>query len=114
MVREGEDAAGRAGGNAPLPRSQFRSAAELLAIGGGRGPVDRGHVRRNETAWRPPAETDAGLDRIWAVMEQCIERGCRTEGVLPGGLNVQRRACRVFRDLQAHPARPTRWPCSTG
>jgi L-serine dehydratase len=58
-------------------------------------------MRRNEAAWRTPAELDAGLDRIWAAMEQCIERGCRTGGTLPGGLNVRRRAPGVFQALQA-------------
>jgi L-serine dehydratase len=56
---------------------------------------------QNEQMWRAPAEIDAGLDRIWSVMEQCIERGCRAEGILPGGLNVRRRAGRLFRDLQS-------------
>ena len=36
-------------------------------------------------------------------MEQCIERGCRGEGILPGGLQVPRRAGRLFRNLQTRP-----------
>ena len=56
-------------------------------------------VYRNEQVWRTPAEVDAGLDRIWGVMEGCIDRGCRGEGILPGGLNVRRRAGRVFHTL---------------
>ena len=58
-------------------------------------------VHENEKTWRAPEETEAGLDRIWSVMEQCIERGCRGDGILPGGLNVQRRAGRLFRNLQS-------------
>lgn len=103
VVSEAEAEAGRAGGNepaSPVPH-EFGSAAELLAIGRQTGLSIAEIVRRNEIAWRAPAETDAGLDRIWAVMEQCIERGCRGEGVLPGGLQVPRRAGRLFRSLQA-------------
>ena len=106
VVSEAEAEAGRAGENEPadpVPH-EFGSAAELLEIGRRTGLSIAGIVRRNETAWRTAAETDAGLDRIWAVMEQCIERGCRGEGVLPGGLHVPRRAGRLFRSLQARPA----------
>ena len=103
VVSEAEAEAGRTGGNepaGPVPH-EFGSAAELLAIGRRTGLSIAGIVRQNETAWRAPAETDARLDRIWSVMEQCIERGCRAEGLLPGGLNVWRRAARVFRGLQS-------------
>lgn len=49
-------------------------------------------VRWNERAWRPDAAIDAGLLNIWHAMRECMFRGCHTEGVLPGGLNVVRRA----------------------
>ncbi|GAB4092287.1 serine dehydratase alpha family protein [Flaviaesturariibacter terrae] len=49
-------------------------------------------VAENENAWRPEAETRAGVLRIWKVMQECVYRGCHTEGTLPGGLNVKRRA----------------------
>lgn len=102
VVSEAEAAAGFAGGNIPprpLPH-EFCSATELLAIGRANNLSIADVVRANETAWRTPAETDAGLDRIWAVMDECIERGCRGDGVLPGGLNVRRRAGRILRDLE--------------
>jgi L-serine dehydratase len=103
VVREGEeqgdgsapDGSGRA---LPFP---FCSAAELLARGRETRLSIADMMRQNEQVWRTPAEIYAGLDRIWAVMEQCIERGCCTEGVLPGGLNVRRRACQVLRALQS-------------
>jgi L-serine dehydratase len=107
VVSDEEAEAGQAGANAPagpVPH-EFGSAAELLEIGRRTGLSIAEIVRRNEAAWRPPAETDAGLDRIWAVMERCIERGCRGEGVLPGGLQVQRRAGLLLRNLQARPAK---------
>ncbi|MEO1481122.1 MAG: L-serine ammonia-lyase [Myxococcota bacterium] len=55
----------------------------------------------NELAWRTEEETRAGLLELWGVMQACIERGCRTEGILPGGLKVKRRACASYRKLQS-------------
>jgi len=49
-------------------------------------------VMENENAWRPESETRQGLMSIWKVMRECMFRGCYTEGALPGGLNVKRRA----------------------
>ncbi len=60
-------------------------------------------MRRNERHWRDDAAIDAGLDRIWAVMQACVQRGLVTEGVLPGGFQVRRRAAKLYRDLTAHP-----------
>src|SRR6201996_3446057 len=56
-------------------------------------------VMENEAAWRPEAETHAGVNRIWTVMRECVYRGCHAEGMLPGGLNVQRRAAALNRRL---------------
>src|SRR5262249_47979078 len=98
VVKEGEQ--GRDEGVAPPPYP-FASAADLLALGRRTGLSIAGIVRANEETWRPRDEIDAGLDRIWRTMEQCIERGCRAEGVLPGGLGGQRRAGRLFRALDS-------------
>jgi len=49
-------------------------------------------VMENEAAWRPEAETRSGVMKIWETMRECIYRGCHAEGMLPGGLNVKRRA----------------------
>ncbi|MGH7186215.1 MAG: L-serine ammonia-lyase, partial [Pseudomonadota bacterium] len=106
VVTEEEANAGRTGGHEPISQIpyEFGSAAKLLDIGRRTGLSIAAIMRENETAWRTPAETDAGLDRIWIVMEQCIERGCRAEGILPGGLQVRRRAGLLFRNLQTRPA----------
>lgn len=56
-------------------------------------------VMANELAWRSEAEVRAGLLRIWRTMAECIYRGCHTEGVLPGGLNVTRRGATMNRKL---------------
>jgi L-serine dehydratase len=56
-------------------------------------------VMENENAWRPEAETKQRLLSIWKVMKECMFRGCHTAGVLPGGLNVKRRAADLNKKL---------------
>ena len=56
-------------------------------------------VMENENAWRPESETRQGLLNIWKVMKECMFRGCHTTGVLPGGLNVKRRAADLNKKL---------------
>jgi L-serine dehydratase len=56
-------------------------------------------VMENENAWRPETETIQGLNRIWKVMVECAWRGCHTEGMLPGGLEVTRRAAGLNKKL---------------
>lgn len=56
-------------------------------------------VLRNELALRSQAEIDTELQRIWQVMLQSMYDGCHTQGTLPGGLNVQRRAFETHKKL---------------
>ena len=56
-------------------------------------------VMENENAWRPEKQTREGVLNIWKVMSECIYRGCHTEGILPGGLNVKRRAAELNKKL---------------
>ncbi len=58
-------------------------------------------MRANERHWRSDAEIDAGLLEIWHVMQACVARGIVTDGVLPGGLKVKRRAADWQRKLLA-------------
>jgi L-serine dehydratase len=67
-------------------------------------------MRRNERHWREDDATRAGLLRIWGVMQDCVGRGCRTEGVLPGGFKVKRRAAQLHADLTANPEAALRDP----
>jgi L-serine dehydratase len=80
----------------PFP---FRSGDDLLEMGAESGQAIWEMMLANESAWRPPAEIRARLLAIWAAMRACVERGCRQEGVLPGGLKVPRRASELHRDL---------------
>lgn len=81
----------------------FRSAAELLDHCAAHGLSISQLMLANEAAWRPEAETRSGLLRIWQVMQDCVDAGCRTEGVMPGGLKVRRRAAGLYRQLSEHP-----------
>ena len=83
-----------AASEAPVPHP-FASGAELVARADAAGLSIAGLMLENECALRPCAEVEAGLDRVFDAMEACIDRGVRTDGVLPGGLNVKRRAKRV-------------------
>jgi len=56
-------------------------------------------VMENENAWRTEAETKKGLLAMWKVMKECMFRGCHTTGILPGGLNVKRRAADLNKRL---------------
>ena len=82
--------------DAPFP---FHTAADLLSF------ADETELRisdimfANEGIYRAEAETRDGILGMWQVMKDCVARGCQHEGVLPGGLNVQRRAPGLFRQL---------------
>ena len=56
-------------------------------------------VMENESAWRNESETKKNLLAIWQVMKDCMYRGCNTGGILPGGLNVKRRAAALNKKL---------------
>jgi L-serine dehydratase len=79
----------------------FESGEELLARAAGAGLSIAELMRANERARRSDAEIDAGLDEIADAMYACIDRGMRTDGVLPGGLKVQRRAFQVHQSLMS-------------
>ncbi|MFZ5608332.1 MAG: L-serine ammonia-lyase [Pseudomonadota bacterium] len=74
----------------------FTSAQTLLALGRSHGLRIADMMLANETARRPLAQVTAMLDEVWAAMEGCIERGCKAQGVLPGGLQVPRRAPKLY------------------
>ncbi|WP_421809541.1 L-serine ammonia-lyase [Flagellimonas sp.] len=59
-------------------------------------------VWENELSLRPANEIDKGLQRIWDTMLECMYTGCHTEGKLPGGLNVKRRAFEIHQKLKGN------------
>jgi L-serine dehydratase len=82
-------------------RYPFRTAADLLSHCAISGLPVSAVMLANETSWRTEAEVRAGLEDIWRVMRECVERGCEHEGTLPGGLKVPRRAPGLYRTLSA-------------
>jgi L-serine dehydratase len=86
----------------PLPHP-FTTGEQLLGLCEREGQSIAGIMRRNERAWRSDAEIDAGLGRIWGVMQECVKRGCATPGVLPGGYKVKRRAADLHAQLTSNP-----------
>lgn len=73
----------------------FTTALEIMAHCKSTGLSIRQLVMENEKSWRNEREIHAGLLEIWHAMDRCIARGCEQEGVLPGGLNVRRRAKKI-------------------
>jgi L-serine dehydratase len=88
----------------------FHSGADLLVLAKNEGCGIAELMRRNERHWRTDVEIDAGLLKIWAVMQACVVRGCATDGVLPGGFQVKRRAADLHRQLCANPEAALRDP----
>ena len=78
----------------------FNSAAELLELCRRHGLRVSELMLENEKAWRSEAEIRSGLMRLWQAMRDCVDNGLKHEGILPGGLNVQRRAAKLHRSLQ--------------
>jgi L-serine dehydratase len=110
IVEDGVDAASAGGLKVQLPYP-FHSAAELLEVANTRGLTIDQVMMANECArLRVDDESAteealavrvrAGIEAIWETMKGCIERGISTEGILPGGLNVRRRAHRLAERLK--------------
>ena len=81
----------------------FLSGDELLRISEESGLAIWQLMLENEKVWRSEEEIRAGLLRIWAAMQSCVERGYRQTGVLPGGLKVPRRAPALYQELMSKP-----------
>ena len=78
----------------------FTTADQLMAQCKTHGLSISALMLANETAWRSKQETKQYLLKIWQAMSDCIHRGCHTEGILPGGLKVKRRAAHLYRKLK--------------
>lgn len=78
---------------------EFENAAQLLSQCKAHGLSISQLMLANELAWRTEEEIRQGLAQIWQAMRSCVDSGLKQEGVLPGGLNVQRRAARLHRSL---------------
>lgn len=91
---------GRARARAEVPYP-FETAAEMLAMAKASGRTIAEMKLANELKFRTRAEIDAGIARLWEVMNACIDRGIAGSGILPGGLKVRRRARGIHEALMA-------------
>jgi len=106
---EAEKVTGKPETQIPYP---FHSAAELLDVAQAHSLTIDGVMLANECArmsalepGTPPdrieAKVRSGIEKIWQTMQSCVDRGIAAEGILPGGLNVQRRAHRLSERLKS-------------
>jgi L-serine dehydratase len=112
-----EAGSGRAARSADVPYP-FATAGEMLAMARASGLSIAAMKRANELRVRSAADLDAGLARVWQVMSDCIDRGAAASGILPGGLQVRRRARGIREALiaerglnQAPPHTINDWMC---
>jgi len=78
----------------------FSSAVELLQLCKTHNLRVAELMLANEKTWRSEDEIRSGLMKLWRAMQACVEQGLKHEGILPGGLNVRRRAAKLHRSLQ--------------
>jgi L-serine dehydratase len=112
IVADGEDSLSTTASDIALPYP-FTSAAEMLRMAADAGLSVWRLMLANECALRPEDEVRAGIFHIWSVMQACIDRGMATDGILPGGLSVRRRAMRLTERLKqkgsSDPLAPLDW-----
>jgi L-serine dehydratase len=101
VLTEAELAAGEAARPAAAVPYPFETGDAMLRMARESGLSIAAMKRANELCFRPAADLDAGIARLWDTMSACIDRGLATEGILPGGLSVRRRAAAIHRALVA-------------
>ncbi|MEU8388947.1 L-serine ammonia-lyase [Micromonospora sp. NPDC048842] len=101
VVDEAAAGADRIKPDSTAVRYPFLTGAQLLEVTTRTGLSISEVMLANERSWRSEADIRAGLLEIWRVMQECVQRGCERDGVLPGGLKVRRRAAELRRGLEA-------------
>ncbi|KPH00836.1 L-serine ammonia-lyase [Pseudomonas sp. RIT-PI-r] len=100
VVDEAQASSGVDGlGRTELPYD-FSSAVELLELCKSNNLRVAELMMANEKVWRREEEIRAGLMKLWRGVQGCVEQGLKHEGILPGGLDVRRRAAKLHRSLQ--------------
>lgn len=105
-LSEGGQSVGTIDPDVPYP---FQNAKDMLAMGKREHKTIAEMKFANELARDNEENIRAGLDRIWSVMKDCMDRGISTEGTLPGGLKVKRRAKQIAEDLKADETRNVKY-----
>lgn len=96
--------------SAPAIPYPFDTMDQLLAHGEASGLTIPQMLRVNERRKRSEDELNAGIDKIWHVMRDCIAHGLDTAGRLPGGLNVKRRAADLWTQSQSSASQANQLP----
>lgn len=109
IVEQSSDGQPREESNVAVP-FDFATAAELIETARRQRMAISEVVLENEITWRSERDIRSRLLNIWSVMQQCVRHGCETEGVLPGGLQLQRRAGRLYQELSSRPESALRDP----
>jgi L-serine dehydratase len=91
----------------------FHSGADLLALCHANQFSVSQLMLENEKVWRSEDQIRSGLLNIWQVMQDCVKRGCAKEGILPGPMQVRRRAAEWYRKLSTQPEISLRDPLTT-
>lgn len=85
----------------PLVPYDFSTATEMIELCKQQHCTIADLMWANEAALRPEHETRANIDMIWQTMRECVAHGCTSsEEILPGGLNVRRRAPKLYDRLR--------------
>src|SRR6476659_5202915 len=103
VVNQDEAAADRIVADTTPVQYPFHSGDELLKLCEANQLTIAQLMWANERAWRSDEQIRTGLLEIWRAMQDCLQRGTREGGVLPGGLKVARRAPQMFQDLSSRP-----------
>ena len=101
VVTAEQQAGSRKSGTGPAIPFPFETAEQMLGMAAASGKSIAGMKRANELILRSRAELEDGMARVWDVMNTCIDRGLATDGTLPGGLKVRRRARGIHQALLA-------------
>ena len=78
----------------------FDSCSELIELCQKNNMSIAELVMANECALRPKEEVVNGIHKIYSIMQNSIDRGMKTSGILPGGLNIPRRAHDIYLRLE--------------
>jgi L-serine dehydratase len=91
---------------------EFSSGDQLLGLCAEHGMSIAQIMLANEKVWRSEEQIHAGLMTIWQAMQDCVTRGVRSPGELPGGLHVTRRAPNMYAELRDRPEAALKDPLS--
>lgn len=99
FIARGDEPETSAQGSAP--KFSFDSGESLLALAAAEKLSIAELILQNEQQWRSADEVVQRMDDIWSAMQACVDRGLRTDGVLPGRMSVLRRAAKLRRTLES-------------